>query len=340
MTPSHPSGCRRVGGHGVAYHPVVYHPDFQISPLPDDHRFPMPKDHLLYLRLQALGMATEENTFAPSYPDEDTLALCHDREYVQSFLAGTISKADMRKINLPWSPQLRQRTLIGTGSAILAARLALQWGAACMCNGGTHHAHRAYGGGWCIFNDQAVAARLVQRDLGVSQILFIDLDVHHGDGTAAIFRDDPSVFTFSMHCDDQAFPAVRPPSNLDIGLPAGMGDTEYLSRLSEALPRVLDDVQPQMVFYNAGVDPHVDDALGLLALTDYGIQERDRLVIDACAARRIPVAAAIGGGYSPDHDSIVERHVSVHRAARDALQANGPWGRVRLRPRAVEGQRD
>lgn len=182
--------CRSISTRAAADHAVIYHPDFTINPIPDGHRFPMPKDALLHARLRELGLANR--TFTPTPPDTDTLCLIHDEDYVTSFLDGTISPSAMRQIGLPWSPELVRRTVIGVGSAILAARLALQYGVAVMCNGGTHHAHRAHGSGWCIFNDQAVAARSVQRDTGVEKVLFVDLDVHQGDGTAAIFADDSS----------------------------------------------------------------------------------------------------------------------------------------------------
>lgn len=174
----------------AASHAVIYHEDFRINPIPSNHRFPMPKDALLYERLRELGLA--QSTYTPHPPDIDTICLAHDEEYVRGFIEGTLSEAEMHKIGLPWSQLLVRRTLIGVGSAILAARLALQLGVAVMTNGGTHHAHRGYGSGWCIFNDQAVAARSVQRDMAVGQILFVDLDVHQGDGTAAIFQNDPS----------------------------------------------------------------------------------------------------------------------------------------------------
>lgn len=312
-------------------HPVVYHPDFQLSPIPDNHRFPMPKDHLLYLRLQELGMAS--CTFTPMPPDTGTLCLVHSEQYVRSFLDGSIDPAAMRRIGLPWSETLVRRTLVGAGSAVLAARLATQYGVAVMCNGGTHHAHRDFGAGWCIFNDQAVAARAAQRDAGVEHVMFVDLDVHQGDGTAAIFHDDPSVFTFSMHCRDQGFPAQLQQSDLDIALPAGTGDEEYLQVLRDTLPGLLRDHQPDLVMYNAGVDVSALDSLGKLNLSDAAILERDRAVMLACAEAGAPVAAAIGGGYNPDHSVLVARHVSLHRAAAEhrELLADGMQRRQRER---------
>lgn len=290
----------------------------------------MPKDHLLYLALQAEGLA--QLTFTPTYPDAATLCLAHDPQYVESFLNGSISQQQMRSIGLPWSQQLVQRTLIGTGSAVLAARLALQYGVACMCNGGTHHAHRAHGSGWCIFNDLAVAGKAAQRDAGIGQVLMLDLDVHQGDGSAAIFADDPSVFTFSMHCGQQSFPAVVQQSDWDIPLPAGTGDAEYLQVLQEALPALLQRVQPELVLYNAGVDVHRDDALGKLALSNEGIAQRDHAVFSACAEFGVPVACAIGGGYQEDHSHIVQRHMHLHRAAAEHMPA---FGRVMDAKRAA-----
>lgn len=173
-----------------AGHAIVYHPCFSINPIPDAHRFPMPKDHLLWQRLVECGMAGR--TFTPARPDPDTLCLVHAPAYVRGFQDGTLSEAAMRRIGLPWSQALVARTLVGVGSAVLAARLALQFGVAAMCNGGTHHAHLAHGSGWCVFNDLAVAARAAQRDAGARRVMLVDLDVHQGDGSAAIFAGDPS----------------------------------------------------------------------------------------------------------------------------------------------------
>lgn len=173
----------------ASFVPIVYHPDFRINPIPSDHRFPMPKDALLFDRISTPSLNLPYKAFTPSYPDIADLELVHDPTYVRNFLNGTLSDKEMRQIGLPWSQELVKRTLIGVGSAILATRLALQYGiVSMMCNGGTHHAHPSHGSGWCIFNDQAVAARAAQRDTDIKKVLFIDCDVHLGDGTAAIFE--------------------------------------------------------------------------------------------------------------------------------------------------------
>lgn len=307
-------------------HAVVYHEDFKINPIPEGHRFPMPKDALLYARLRELGWANRTFTPRPPDIDIDTLCLAHGRAYVEGFLNGTLTPAEMRPIGLQWSPELVRRTLIGTGAAILAGRLALQYGAACMTNGGTHHAHRDRGSGWCIFNDQAVAARALQRDVGISRILFCDLDVHQGDGTASIFEGDASVFTLSLHCAEQSFPLQYMKSSRDVHVPSGTEDAEYLRILASHLPAVLDDFRPEIVFYNAGCDVHASDSLGKLKLTTEGILARDRFVFTECLARGVPVAAAIGGGYHPDHHALVDRHVQLHRACREVLAEIG-WKR-------------
>lgn len=308
-------------------HPVVFHKDFGLNTVPDGHRFPMQKDERLFNKLQELGWA--KRTFTPRYPDLDTICLAHDWAYVNSFVSGTLTEADMRKIGLAWSQDLVARTLIGTGSAILAGRLALQYGAACMTNGGTHHAHPAHGSGWCIFNDQAVSARALQRDVGIGRVLFVDLDVHQGDGTAAIFAGDASVFTLSLHCAEQAFPLQLMRSSRDVAVPAGTGDEEYLRILRANLPEVLDEFQPEVVFYNAGTDVHETDTLGLLKLSYEGIYRRDRFVLEECLMKRgVPVACAIGGGYNPDHTLLVERHLQLHKACREVLSAVGDsWRR-------------
>ncbi len=194
-------------------------------------------------------------------------------------------------------------------------------GIACNTAGGTHHAHAGFGSGFCIFNDLAVtAADLLARDV-VQQVLIVDLDVHQGDGTAAIFADQPRVFTFSMHCGKN-FPARKVPSDLDVALPPGTGDAEYLRTLRETLPRLLDRVEPDLVLYDAGVDPHADDKLGHLRLTDEGLASRDRTVMQRCGEHGIPVACVIGGGYHDDHRVLAHRHSTVHRVATEIMQTS------------------
>jgi len=348
-------------------HPIVYSPLFTINPVGDGdgHRFPMPKDHALFTRLQSLDLATRTHLINPNQlPFPDDLCLAHTPTYVHSFLDGSITPQEMKKIGLQWSRPLVTRTLAGVGSAILAARLASMHGVAIMSNGGTHHAHPSHGSGWCIFNDLAIAARALQRDLSPGtdveiyadtntdatvpsklKILFIDCDVHMGDGTAAIFANDPSVFTFSIHCKDQPFPnpaTILHPSDYDTPLPAGTGDDGYLSALSTALPRVFDLASNgngngiDLVLYNAGVDVHKDDVLGLLNVTDAGIWRRERMVMEECVKRGVPIAAAIGGGYvggGGDVEKLVDRHIILHRVASEYEERLRMCGTVMKRKR-------
>jgi acetoin utilization deacetylase AcuC-like enzyme len=203
---------------------------------------------------------------------------------------------------------------VAVGGTILTAKLALSHGLACNTAGGTHHAFPSYGSGFCIFNDLAIAARVLQH-LGLArQILIVDLDVHQGDGTAVIFQEDSSVFTFSMHCEVN-FPGTKQQSDLDVPLPIGMEDDAYLQTLAKYLPDLLSQIKPDLVLYDAGVDPHAGDRLGKLALTDTGIFRREMQVLSTCVALGYPVACVIGGGYADDLDSLVYRHSLLHRAA-------------------------
>jgi acetoin utilization deacetylase AcuC-like enzyme len=325
-------------------HPITYHPDFNINPVPDGHKFPMPKDALLYNRLVAEngggrgGVSGNTTTtrppplprvFEPAPATRAELLLAHDADYVDAFLAGTLPLKQMRRIGLPWSPELVRRTLVGVGSCVLAARLATQLGLAITTNGGTHHAHKAHGSGFCIFNDLAVAARKAQEDGLAGRVFFCDLDVHQGDGTAAIFAGDSSAFTFSVHCGEQTFPE-QVPGDMDVPLAAGTGDDAYMEALSDALPKAWEafcaagaasdassgSASSSLALYNAGVDVHADDDLGKLALTDEGVARRDAFVLDFFASRGVPLCAAIGGGYNlRDHAAIVSRHMNLHRAA-------------------------
>jgi acetoin utilization deacetylase AcuC-like enzyme len=304
-----------MGKHGFA---VVYHPDY-VAPLPDAHRFPMPKFKILRDLLLRDGVVESEQIFQPELPDLELIQLVHTAEYVQAYCAGTLESKAQRRIGLPWSKALAHRTRIAIGGTILAAKLALEYGCACNTAGGTHHAFPDYGSGFCIFNDLAIAARTLQ-DLGlVKQILIVDCDVHQGDGTAYIFRHDDSVFTFSMHCEAN-FPGKKQQSDLDVPLPIGLDDDGYLQILASHLGDLLSQVKPDLVLFDAGVDTHVSDRLGKLSLTDRGIYRRERMVLSNCKAGGYPVASVIGGGYGNDMSALVYRHSLLHRAAQEVYQ--------------------
>jgi acetoin utilization deacetylase AcuC-like enzyme len=250
----------------------------------------------------------------PEIADEELLRSVHTQDYVRSFLEGTLTRDAMRRMGLPWSEALARRTRTAVGGTLLTARLALEHGIACNMAGGTHHAHPGFGSGFCIFNDLAVAARTLTQEGAVSLVLVLDLDVHQGDGTSAAFRDDPNVFTFSMHCQSN-FPFRKTPGDMDVGLPDGMGGDAYLARLVRELPTLLDAARPDLVLYDAGVDVYAGDRLGKLDLTLSDIAARDRTVLDFFRTRGIPVAGVIGGGYDRDNRALADRHCTLHRAA-------------------------
>lgn len=295
--------------------PLVYHPDY-VAPLPPGHRFPMAKFQLLYEILLADGVAQPEQFHLPGRPPQEWIEQVHTPDYVQAYCQGTLDARAQRRIGLPWSPALVNRTCVAVGGTILTAKLALQHGIACNTAGGTHHAFPSYGSGFCIFNDLAIATRLLQHLGLVRTVLIVDLDVHQGDGTAAIFHNDATVFTFSMHCQVN-FPGTKQQSDLDVPLPEGMEDEAYLRMLQAYLPDLLSQVKPDLVFYDAGVDPHGGDRLGKLALTDTGLFQRDHYVLSTCLAQGYPAACVIGGGYADDLFALAYRHSLLHRAARD-----------------------
>ena len=281
----------------------------------------MPKFGILHDLLIERGVAREGQLHCPAIGSFELISSVHDPAYVKAFFEGSIDRDAVRKIGLPWSDGLVTRTRTAVAGTLLTCELALQHGLACNTAGGTHHAHRAFGSGFCIFNDIAIAARTLVDRGSVDHILIIDLDVHHGDGTATIFANDPRVFTFSMHCEKN-FPAKKPPSDLDVPLAKGVGDSEYLDTLSIHLPRMLEQAEPDLVIYDAGVDVHRDDRLGHLELTDEGLYDRDRFVIDQCRSHNIPTACVIGGGYDADHTRLAWRHATVHRAANEVWSAS------------------
>ena len=267
------------------------------------------------------GLAQEQQFHQPLPCPRRWLELVHPRGYHQAFARGELDRQAQRRIGLPATQPLVQRTWLSVGGTLRTAQLALDHGMACHLAGGTHHAFPHYGSGFCIFNDIAVTASVLLQQGLVNKLVVVDLDVHQGDATAAIFQAEPRVFTFSAHAASN-FPSRKQSSDLDLPLADGLEDQAYLQSVGDVLPALLDQQQPDLVLYNAGVDPHRDDRLGKLALSDQGLLQRDHLVFDACLRRNIPVASVIGGGYDTI-DALVERHALVFRAASDQARLHG-----------------
>jgi acetoin utilization deacetylase AcuC-like enzyme len=301
-------------------------------PLPPGHRFPISK----YARLrERVLQACPEIQLVEAPPASDgELALAHTPAYVHDASHGLLSAQAQRVIGLPWSPAMAERARRSVGATICAARAALREGVAVQLAGGTHHAHADRGAGFCLFNDTAVAARLMQAETHRNQrsllrVLVIDLDVHQGDGTATIFADDPTVFTLSIH-GQRNFPVHKASGDFDLELPDGCGDDEYLQSLHSALQTVwtrLVSTPPDLAFYLAGADPHEGDRLGRLKLTLDGLAERDRRVFDALRERGIPVAVSMAGGYGADIDTTVAVHL---RTVLEASRSAALWERERI----------
>ena len=281
----------------------------------------MAKFRMLEALLLRQGLARADQLHQPLPAPRRWLELVHERRYHQAFARNTLSRAEQRRIGLPATTPLVQRTWLAVGGTVLTARLALRHGLACHLAGGTHHAFPDYGSGFCIFNDCAVAAQVLLMEGLVQRLMVIDLDVHQGDATAAIFAAEPRVFTFSAHCASN-FPLHKQRSDLDLALADGLEDEAYLRAIGDCIPDLLDQLQPDLVLYNAGVDPHRGDRLGRLCLSSQGLLNRDRLVLDACLRRQIPVATVIGGGYD-DLDPLVERHSLIFRAACEQARLHG-----------------
>ncbi len=297
-----------------------------VLPLPPGHRFPMPKYRLLRERIDGEpGIRLSE---APP-ASEGELALAHEPAYIAAVFDGTLPQAMQREIGFPWTERMVERSRRSVGATIAAARTALADGVAANLAGGTHHAYAGKGGGYCVFNDAAVATRLMQAEwhrrhgsaAGGLRVAVVDLDVHQGNGTAAIFRDDPTVFTLSLH-GARNFPFRKEASDLDVELPDGCTDAPYLAALDAALAELWERTRaatPGLVFYLAGADPHEHDRLGRLKLSAEGLAERDRRVFEACRARRIPVAVSMAGGYGRDIA------VTVEIQRRTLLEALASW---------------
>ena len=283
------------------------------------HKFPAQK----YALLRAALEATRLYRLEPAPPaDEATIALAHDAVYVRQFLDGTIDAPRMRRIGFPWSPQLVRRTLASVGGTLAAAADALATGFGGNLAGGTHHAHRGEGSGFCVFNDLAVTIMALRRNGCIHRAAVLDLDVHQGDGTASIFENNSEVLTISIHGENN-FPFRKQRSRIDIGLPDGACDEEYLSRLRAVLPYVR-EFRPNLILYQSGVDGLAGDRLGRLALSHSGLLARDRLVFDCCRGDGIPVLVTLGGGYSAPIARTVEAHTNTFLAAAEILEILSP----------------
>ena len=286
-----------------------------VLPLPEGHSFPMAKYALLHARVveaaPSLGIELHE---PPAATDQDLLRV-HAPAYVQAMSDGSAGDALMRRIGFPWSAAMVERSRRSSGGTIMALRSALAGeGVAVNLAGGTHHAGHDRGGGYCVFNDAVVAARHVQAHGLAQRLLVVDLDVHHGNGTAELCANDPSIFTFSMHAG-RNYPAVKPDSDLDVALPDGTGDDVYLDALARHIPEAIGRARGDAVVYLAGADPFVGDRLGYLALSKPGLAERDRQVLAACRRHGLPVAVCMAGGYAPDVQDIVDIHEATVRQA-------------------------
>lgn len=299
----------------------AYHPDYFVA-LPPTHPFPMAKYPLLFETLRREGLLAPGEVLEPGEARLEDLRLVHDDGYLDRLDAGTLEAAAIRRIGVPWSPALWRRSRLAAQGTLEAARAALGDGLAANLAGGTHHAFPAHGEGFCLLNDVAVAIRVLQRDGRARRALVIDLDVHQGNGTAAIFTGDPSVFTLSLH-GERNYPTQKARSTLDVGLPDGTGDEAYLAALDAALDQALAGFAPDLVFYLAGVDPAAGDRYGRLALTEEGLRRRDRRVFTALSGRNLPVVILLAGGYAATAERTAELHANTFREAAAFERAGG-----------------
>ncbi|TAJ66934.1 MAG: histone deacetylase [Chitinophagaceae bacterium] len=294
----------------IAYDPIYAHP------LPEGHRFPMLKYELIPEQLLHEGSITPDQLFSPLPCKEETVLLTHDTGYLQKLVQQTLSASEQRKIGFPQSPALTQRELMITQGTIDGCIHAMESGVALNVAGGTHHAFRDRGEGFCLLNDMAVAANYLLQQQLAKQILIIDLDVHQGNGTASLFAHEPRVFTFSMH-GGHNYPFHKEKSDLDIPLADGTDDATYLRILADTLPKLITAVKPDFAFYLSGVDILATDKFGKLKVSLAGCRQRDAIVFELLQQHRIPVTVAMGGGYSPDIRTIVEAHCNTFRLAKD-----------------------
>lgn len=297
----------------------LFYTDVFVLPLPAGHRFPMEKYSRLRASLLASGEFSEADFHLPHAASDEELGRAHDAAYIEAVTQGLLPEKALKAIGFPWSAGMVERSRRSAGATICACRAAIEDGVSANLAGGTHHAFRDHGEGFCVFNDAAVAARAMQAEGRAGRVLIVDCDVHQGNGTASILRGDDSIFTFSMH-GARNFPFDKETSDLDIELPDGCSDAAYLLRLDEGLDTAFDLARPDLVIYLAGADPYHDDRLGRLALSFEGLAERDRHVFSRCRDEGVALAIAMAGGYARRIDDTVRIHATTIRHAKQT------WG--------------
>ncbi len=290
----------------------ITHSQYDI-PLPKNHKFTSSKFSDLYKELKTKDFYKNAVILRPDKASVNELEIVHDNEYILKVQNGTLSEKEIRRLGFNWSEILSNRSFLAVNGTLLTCKEALKNNIACHLGGGTHHAHKSFGSGYCVFNDIAYSSRKLIKENYVKKILIIDLDVHQGDGTAAILSKDREIFTCSVHCKNN-FPFRKSKSDLDVELDNGLNDHEYLNILRQTLKKCMDKITPDIVIYDAGVDVHKNDKLGNLSLTSKGILERDKLVISFFKNKFIPVATVIGGGYSDNKIELAKRHSIIFQA--------------------------
>jgi acetoin utilization deacetylase AcuC-like enzyme len=293
----------------------VFYSDHFVLPLPEGHRFPMVKYSMLREKVVASGLFGSDEMHVPRPVSDEEILRAHERSYFRRVVAGTLSPKEMRRIGFPWSQRMVERSRRASGGTLGSCLAALEDGFAANLAGGTHHAFADRGEGYCVFNDSAIAARTVRAMGLVERLIVVDTDVHQGNGTAAIMRGDPSIFTFSIHGANN-FPFRKEESDLDVALPDGADDGEFLQALEAGLEEALERSRADLAIFLAGADPYEDDRLGRLCVSREGLAERDRLVLESCRSRGIPAAITMAGGYARKVEDTVEIHFrSIERAA-------------------------
>jgi acetoin utilization deacetylase AcuC-like enzyme len=293
---------------------IIYHPRYDLNL--GAHVFPSQKFRLIAEKLQSSSIADADDFREPRRATDEDLLRVHTSSWVHKLKTGTLSASEIMKLEVPYSPELVEAVWLAAGGSILAAQSALRDGFGCNLSGGFHHAYANHGEGFCAIHDVAVALRRLQADAQIKKAMIVDTDVHHGNGTASIFADDASVFTISIHQENN-YPAHKPPSDVDLNMRDGAGNDEYLAALIPTVERCLDNFKPELVFYVGGADPYAEDQLGGLRLTLEGLKRRDREVFEAARTRNIPVATALAGGYARRVEDTVAIHTNTIIAARE-----------------------